>query len=251
MFLERNFRISMFNYWYLFPALLLSPILLKQGKETRKKTLKLPEPRGQRKGIVGKGEQIRLLILGDSAGAGVGVATQALALSGQIVQNLSQTHQLEWKLIATSGHTTSDVVEHLPSKEKQVFDIALISLGVNDVTSFVSPGKWIKQCESLIQILEQRFSIKRIVWSDFPKMEKFPALPQPLRWFVGARKNHLRKHLLQYVSVRKNLELLEFPDLLSEPGENIKDWIAIDGFHPGPRVYSIWAEEFVKQLLNK
>ncbi len=240
----------MLNYYYFLPALFVAPLLIYQGKKTRELTLKLPEPEGIREATVGQGERLKLLIVGDSAGAGVGVETQKQALSGQIAQNLSQTHQLEWKLIATSGHTTADVVEHLPAKETQDFDTALISLGVNDVTSFVSPTKWIIQCETLVQILEQKFSVQRTIWSDFPKMEKFPALPQPLRWFVGARKNHLRKHLVKYIETRKNLELLEFPDLLAEPEENIQDWIAADGFHPGPRVYTIWAEEFVKQLLK-
>ena len=241
----------MFSYWYLLPSLFLSPILLKQGKETREKFLKLPEPEGSREGIVGQGEILKLLILGDSAGAGVGVETQEHALSGQIAKNLSKTHNLDWKLLATTGHTTADVVEYLPTKKGLRFDVALISLGVNDVTSFISPKKWIKQCESLIQILEQQFSVKRIIWSDLPEMEKFPALPQPLRWLVGARKNHLRKYLVKYISRRNNLELLVFPDELTESQENINDWIAIDGFHPGPRVYTIWAEEFVKQFLDK
>ena len=240
----------MFRYWYLLLAVFLSPLLVFQGKQTRKKATKLPEPRGRREGITGQGETIKLLILGDSAGAGVGVNTQEQALSGQIANNLSQTHKLDWKLIATSGHTTANVVEYLPKQEAQEFDVVLISLGVNDVTSFVSPSKWIKQCELLTQILEQQFLAKRIIWSDFPKMEKFPALPQPLRWFVGARKNHLRKHLVKYIAARKNIELLEFPDVLEEPKENVWEWIATDGFHPGPRVYTIWAEEFVKQLLK-
>lgn len=240
----------MLSYWYLLPTILLSPLLIKQGKETRAKTLKLPEPIGLREGIVGEGEKLKLLILGDSAGAGVGVKTQEEALSGQIAKNLSQTHNLDWKLFATSGHTTADVVEYLPTKKGLKFDIALISLGVNDVTSFISPRKWIRKCDVLIQILEQQFSVKRIIWSDLPQMEKFPALPQPLRWIIGLRKNHLRKYLVKYISNRNNIELLVFPDVLAESQGNIGDWVAIDGFHPAPRLYKIWAEEFVKQLIE-
>ena len=240
----------MFNYWYFLPTLFLLPLLIKQGKQTRINTLKLPEPEGAREGIVGEGERLNLLILGDSAGAGVGVETQAQALSGQIVKRLQGTYCIEWKLIAHTGHTTADAVEHLATVDSQVFDIALISLGVNDVTSFVAPRKWIKQCESLMQILENKFQVKRVIWSDFPEMEKFPALPQPLRWFIGARKNHLRKHLLTYISKKQNLELLEFPDVLSKSEQSIEHWIASDGFHPGPKVYSVWADEFVKQLIK-
>ena len=240
----------MINYYYFLPAFLVSPLLVYQGIRTRNKVLKLPEPDGDRSGITGKGEKIKLLILGDSAGAGVGVTTQEEALSGQVNAILQKTNHLDWTLIATSGHSTADALENLKSLKKESFDIVLISLGVNDVTGFVSPKKWIQQCDELINLLVSKYSAQRIIWSDFPKMEKFPSLPQPLRWFMGSRKNHLRKKLLNYILQKKSVELLEFPDLLAEHDMDIKDWIAIDGFHPGPRVYTIWAQEFVKKLLN-
>jgi len=240
----------MFDYHYYLPALFISPILIFQGLTIRKKVLKLSEPEGPRSGVVGQGEKIRLLILGDSAGAGVGVSTQDDALSGQVNAILQKTHKIDWRLIASSGHTTEDAFNTLKVQTRENYDVVLISLGVNDVTGFIAPKQWIQQCDELINLIKNEFSAKRIIWSDFPKMEKFPALPQPLRWFVGSRKNHLRKHLVNYISQKNGLELLEFPDVLAKQGQDIKDWIADDGFHPGPRVYKIWAEEFVKQLLD-
>lgn len=243
----------MIDYYYFLPALIASPLLIYQGLRARAKVLKLPEPEGSRTGVVGNGERLKILILGDSAGAGVGVEHQDEALSGQVSSILRNTHELDWTLVATSGHNTKDALENLQQqiiKSQQHYDVVLISLGVNDVTGFVPPKKWIKQCNELVNLLRVEFSAKRIIWSDFPKMEKFPSLPQPLRWFIGARKNHIRKHLLRYISQNEHVELLEFPDLLAEQGMDIKDWIAADGFHPGPRVYSIWAQEFVKQLLD-
>ena len=61
--------------WFL--KLILAPVLIYQGKQVSKDTPRLPEAPGLRKGIHGNGEkQIRLLILGDSAAAGVGVDEQ-------------------------------------------------------------------------------------------------------------------------------------------------------------------------------
>ena len=239
-----------FDYYYVLPAIIASPLLIYQALRARTKVLKLPEPEGERSGIEGVGDKLKLLILGDSAGAGVGVATQEEALSGQLKSLLNKTHQLDWTLIATSGHKTEDALDNLYKMQTNTYDVVLISLGVNDVTGFVSPKKWIQQCDALIDCLVSQYSAQRIIWSDFPKMEKFPALPQPLRWFIGARKNHLRKHLVNYIAQKERLELLEFPDLLAEQNQDIKDWVALDGFHPGPRVYTIWAQEFVKQFLG-
>jgi hypothetical protein len=44
-----------------------------------------------------------LLVVGDSAAAGVGAATQDEALSGQLAVALAPTFRLHWKLLAFTG----------------------------------------------------------------------------------------------------------------------------------------------------
>jgi hypothetical protein len=68
--------------------LALAPILLCQGKYVRRVTPKLPEADGPRFGEAGVGKPLRLLVLGDSAAAGVGVNTQQEALAGHLVKGL-------------------------------------------------------------------------------------------------------------------------------------------------------------------
>lgn len=228
--------------------IILSPILIIQGIWTRKTTLRLPEPDGVRFGKEGEGGSIRLLILGDSAAAGVGVSTQKLALSGQVISRLSTKYSVQWELDAKNGRTTQDTITILLNKEPDVFDTVLISLGVNDVTSRVSAADWIEQCSQLVDILQNKFSVKRIIWSDLPKMEKFTAMPQPLRWAIGERKNYLRTALVNWIEQKAGVELLEFPDVFNSPTEKIEDWIASDGYHPGEKVYALWAETFVNSL---
>ena len=59
---------------------LLGPVLLAQGIYTRRMTPRLPEAEGERQGEAGSGDVLRLLIVGDSAAAGVGAATQGCLL---------------------------------------------------------------------------------------------------------------------------------------------------------------------------
>ena len=66
----------------------LAPILLWQGHKVRQRTLRLPEASGARAGILGQGLPLRLLLLGDSAAAGVGVSRQEEALAGQLAAQL-------------------------------------------------------------------------------------------------------------------------------------------------------------------
>lgn len=62
----------------------LAPVLLWQGRNVRRSTLRLPEAAGVRYGQVGRGPALRILLLGDSSAAGVGVSQQEQALAGQL-----------------------------------------------------------------------------------------------------------------------------------------------------------------------
>ena len=62
-------------------ALALAPLLLAQGRRARRLAQSLPEAAGERSGSCGAGAAaLRVLLVGDSAVAGVGVATQDLSL---------------------------------------------------------------------------------------------------------------------------------------------------------------------------
>ena len=84
----------------------LAPWMLFQGLRIKRKALILPEAAGPREGCSGKGSDLRVLIVGDSSGVGVGVADQRDALSGHLVAALEKTHRVGWKLVAKTGATT-------------------------------------------------------------------------------------------------------------------------------------------------
>lgn len=68
--------------WLKISTLFLLPVIVAQGVIVKQRTPKLLEPIGERQGVVGFGQPLSLLILGDSATAGVGVEYQYQALSG-------------------------------------------------------------------------------------------------------------------------------------------------------------------------
>lgn len=91
----------------------LAPLLLAQGCRVRRTTPRLPEAAGLRRGEEGAGPGLRLLIVGDSAAAGVGVATQAQALSGRLLTSLVADFRVRWRLVAATGYTAQDVLDRL------------------------------------------------------------------------------------------------------------------------------------------
>ena len=76
--------------WLKLSTLFLLPVLFIQGHKVRKNTPRLAEAKGEREGRAGQGKSLSLLILGDSAAAGVGVENQKDALSGAIIQELQK-----------------------------------------------------------------------------------------------------------------------------------------------------------------
>jgi lysophospholipase L1-like esterase len=177
---------------------------------------------------------LSLLILGDSAAAGVGVSKQSLALSGQLVSALGSDFQVSWKLIAQTGHTAKEVLAKLQAASPEKFDFVVTSIGVNDVTHGTKTKKWIDQQGQIIELLQSKFHSRYIVLSSIPPMHLFPALPQPLRWYLGVRAKQLNSALKNFVEGSNRCEFVttEYP-LDAE-------CMAADGFHPGALAYSIW-----------
>lgn len=221
---------------------LLSPVLLAQGLVTRAKTLKLPEPPGPREGHVGDGALIRLLLAGDSAAAGVGAPDQASALAGRLVDALQADFSLRWKLVARTGATTPGTLTHLSALPAQRFDVAVTSLGVNDVTSHTGVHRWLAQQAALRDLLRRRFGVRLLIISGLPPMHGFPALPQPLRWHLGWRATLFDR------AIRGALESEHDAHFLSLRFTEDRAAMAEDGFHPGPTVYAEWARRAAEMI---
>ncbi|WP_298768975.1 SGNH/GDSL hydrolase family protein [uncultured Shewanella sp.] len=221
---------------------LISPILFVQACYVRKVTPKLPEAAGKRSGISGNGEPMNLLIIGDSAAAGVGVETQSQALLGQTVVLLTERVRLSWTLFAQSGYSTKDVLGAIKAIKKQDVDVVLISLGVNDVTRFMSVATWLKQQQALLHFCRTELSSRQVLFSLVPPMGDFPALPQPLAWFLGWRSQQFNQLLTHWLSEEADCQIINLGTLLDE------SQMAVDGFHPGEAIYHHWAKIAVEKI---
>ena len=245
---------------------LFSPLIFWQAQKLRKTATRLPEPAGDRQGIRGDGDELSLFIIGDSAAAGVGVTTQDQALSGQLVKQLASSYKVRWKLYAKNGANTSNTIDSLvkladktsqatdgiESTDRQgavigsnQFDVALISLGVNDVTSFISKRTWKVQLENLVNLLKDRFGCKHIIFSALPPMGSFPLLPQPLRALMGFRARMFNAVMEKYCE-QLNISYLDFAKTKKL---NLED-VASDGFHPSKSTYGYWAEQAAQIIVE-
>ncbi|WP_158638067.1 SGNH/GDSL hydrolase family protein [Shewanella donghaensis] len=230
--------------------LLLWPIYLAQAIWVKKSTIKLAEPSGDRINQLHTNPELTLLILGDSAAAGVGVQHQHEALSGQMVSMLTQDYKLNWQVVARSGYSTQNCINktrHLINQKKLLTaDVVVISLGVNDVLSPITATTWVLQVQELCTLLTAELDCKQIIITSVPPMGRFPALPQPFRWFLGARSREFNLSLTDWVNTSSlPCEQLNMEQTLPNAP------MALDGFHPSEDVYAHWGNQAGKMIKAK
>ncbi|NDY93569.1 SGNH/GDSL hydrolase family protein [Ideonella livida] len=276
------------------PKLLLAPWLLVQGRQVRRDALVLPEAAGPRAGLavpedtqasaaVETPPLLRLLVVGDSSAAGVGVDHQHQALAEPLASRLAAAlgGPVAWQLIATTGHRASHARRALQNAVQagrlQPADVLVTALGVNDVVAQTRPAAFLAELDALCALAAQHAGVRHVLHSALPPMGRFPLLPQPLRWALGRdarRLDHaLRRHLarlpLSSTPRRQHLPLPELPPPVLPataglPGPAVTsaitrtegkppvpqppDWMARDGFHPGATGYAAWAQALAEAV---
>ncbi|MEY1662594.1 SGNH/GDSL hydrolase family protein [Isoalcanivorax beigongshangi] len=216
----------------------LAPVLLVQGKRVRRDTPRLPEADGPRQGGSGAAGW---LIVGDSAAAGVGVDLQQQALSGALAAAWGDGVP-RWQLEAETGLTLGQLVERLQRLPPLDYPLAVVSIGVNDVTARTDNGAWQAGLCALQQVLVERHGVDHVVITAVPPMQLFSALPQPLAWYLGRRAGQLNRLTAHWCRQRQGVELFQ-PQLPAE-----RAMLAADGFHPGAAGYALWAQALAPRL---
>ncbi|WP_245706375.1 SGNH/GDSL hydrolase family protein [Ruegeria marina] len=207
----------------------------------RRKAQLLAEPAGPRAGRAGSGPALRLLIAGDSAAAGVGVDSQDLALCGQLVSRLAQTFTVDWRVEATTGHTTSDTLARLRALPDR-FDVVVTSLGVNDTTRAIPARRFAARQAALMDLLTGPLAARLVVVTSVPDMALFPALPHPLSWVLGQQSQRLDRSLANMLK-RYPQAVHHRPHIPPDPA-----MAARDGYHPSALAYAHWAEGLARVI---
>jgi lysophospholipase L1-like esterase len=234
----------------------LAPVLIAQAKRLRRVALELPEPTGQRHGVatyadaIAQPRPLSLLIAGDSSAAGVGAETQDDALASQLAVALAERIQrdVHWHLIAKTGLTSIGLLNLLSSQTLPAVDVAVIIIGVNDITHNVAVGHALRARSRIVRMLRAITGARHILFPGLPAVERFPLLPQPLAWYGGAqarRNNDLQARWAAHP--RRSAFVSHVPmDGFTHP-----KLMAEDGFHPSPMLYAMVAAHFAETLALK
>ncbi len=225
---------------------LLSPLLVFQGIWVRKNTPRLGEAPGDRNGRIGTGPPLRLLALGDSIIAGVGVKHMQLALPAQLSMALSELidRRVCWTCHGVNGSRTSDLLKWVAVSDEQCVDLIVVSNGLNDVTSTMRLGQWLIKKRALYAGLQRLAPNAHIAQLGLPPLGHFPALPRPLRGVLGRRAQNFDLALATLIEGYRKVSHLPFREI---PETSL---FAADGYHPGSEAVKLWAGSLATEIYN-
>ena len=225
----------------------LSP-LMRQARRVRKRMPSLPEALGERSGLEGAGDVpdlVRLLVVGDSTAAGVGVTSMRDALPPQLSAILAVRRgcTVAWTVSARTGATASVTAEELVPAAPIEQDIAVVLVGVNDVLKMTPRQTWRASMDRLVDALEKHLRPGgQIVLSGLPNLWQFRAFPQPLRAVLAWHGRALDREVRQIAKRRQGVSHVAMPPA-SWPEQ-----FAEDGFHPNAAAYRALAAHFAAAL---
>lgn len=237
----------------------LLPILYFQGKKIRKNVPNLPEaknPKGYLK--TASEETLKMLVIGESTIAGVGVDFHENGFTGALAKEISQkTNQsILWKVYAKSGYTAKMVRKRLiPTIEDSTADLIVIGLGGNDAFKLNSPDVWMFQINFLIKTLKRKFPKTPIYFTNMPPIKEFPAFTKTIKFVIGNLIEILGRRLHRRVRKKENVhynnEIVTLKTWQKKYNlEGDADIFFSDGVHPSKLTYQTWGKDMAHFIMN-
>jgi lysophospholipase L1-like esterase len=223
--------------------LALSPLVW-QARRVRKRMPSLPEACGERSGVeraTGATDLVRLLVVGDSTAAGVGVAYMRDALPPQLAAIVAERRgcTVAWTVSARTGATASFTARELVPGAPFEQDISVVLVGVNDAMRMTPRRTWRASMDRLVDALQEHVRPGgQIVLAGLPNLGRLRTFPQPLRAVLGWHGRALDRELRQIarrrpVVTRVALPPVSWPEMFAE-----------DRFHPNAAAYRALAAHF-------
>jgi lysophospholipase L1-like esterase len=229
---------------------LLLPVAAYYGLQIRRTTPRLPPPRGAQRGRLGADEASaadwRLLIMGDSSAAGVGVdrveETLAPNLAKIIHDRTGQT--VSWRTAGANSAVARDLRDFiLPNIEERDFSHIVLAVGTNDMKNYLTAMQFKKGFGGLLYAIHARWPDAKVVWSPVLHMPDVPVLPPVLAWILSLRTRIINHMGFRMCRERQGVAAKPLP-VPSDEG------FAIDGFHANAAGYRYWAEHLAGYVMD-
>ncbi len=227
---------------------MLLPFAIPQALRVRRTAPRFAAASGPSAGVVGHGDTLRLLAIGDSIVAGVGAGTTDRALAGATAGALARkfARRVVWRAQGKIGAGVDKVREQLlAAVGEHDFDVVVLSVGVNDITSLARSGRWASTLGALLDDVRARNPRAIVALAGIPPLQGFPLLPFPLKRIFGLRGRTFSDLARREIEARADMLFLPL-DFDPRP-----DRFSADGFHPSQASYTEFGEAFAHELVSR
>ncbi len=246
-FFSWSFQLGMKSPFHPLVSWLLYPVYAWQGIGVRLKTERMVPPGGLLVGeIAGKEPAIRLLVLGDSSAAGVGVSDPWQGLGVRLAVHLQGRtgRKIIWRTAGFNSATSGQLRDHVvPNLERGLWTHIVLTTGTNDTKNFHSLPRFKREFGGLLYALKAKWPEAHIVWSKVIDFRDVPAMPKFLGRILEGRAVAINK--LGERLCRERMAIAA-PRLPVESAEGF----STDGFHASALGYDAWAKHLVPYILN-
>ena len=221
------------------------PVYVWQGIRLRMRIERLLPPDVAQHGeMPGKGEPVRLLVMGDSTVASVGMERLEDTFAYSIARAVNDRtgRPVAWRAAGGNSATASDIRDHIaPHIDKRNWTHIALSVGINDMKNFHMVRRFKQDFGTLLYALRSRFPDAEIVWTPIPDMRQCPALPEALGRVLSARAELINAMGARMCRERGATQTDRVPP--QEPAA-----FARDGFHPSGEGYQIWGRHMARWI---
>ncbi|KAA0971155.1 SGNH/GDSL hydrolase family protein [Aureimonas fodinaquatilis] len=230
---------------------LLFPVYVWQGLALRRSVERLHPPQGPTSGYFGPtalaaDPEIRLLVLGDSAAAGVGVEQMEDSLAARLAERLHVVSGLTvaWRAVGSNGAVSAEVRDYVvPNIARDPYTHIVLMVGTNDVKNFHRLKRFKTGFGGLLYSLRARWPQARIVWSPPVDMKRVPALPRGIATVLEMRADLVRKLGARLCLERGAIPSVSLPRV--EPAG-----FSRDGFHASVEGSAYYAGHLVDYVIG-
>ncbi|RFC64381.1 SGNH/GDSL hydrolase family protein [Fulvimarina endophytica] len=228
---------------------LLLPVYIWQGLRARRSILRMGPPIGSLSGLVGTDQireaAVRLLVLGDSSAAGVGVGRMEDSLGPKLAERIHALtgRSVFWRNAGCNSAVSADVRDHVvPNLAREAFTHIVLMVGTNDAKNFHGARRFKKSFGTLLYALRTKWPEARIVWAPPVDFKRVPALPKGLAHVLELRARIIRRMGTSLCYERGAVTATTLPRV--EP-----HGFARDGFHASEAGYVYYADHLLDYVV--
>lgn len=196
------------------------------------------------------GEPIRFAMLGDSAAAGLGVATPEETTGAVLAAGIAAAagRPVAYRCLATVGAQSADLASQVDRAEELGVDVVAVIIGANDVTHAVLPAASVRLLSDAVRTLEAA-GIPAVV-GTCPDLGTIRPIPHPLRLMARSWSRSLAA--AQSVGVvEAGGRTVALADMLGpEFDAHPEEFFGPDRFHPSATGYRSLATALLPSVLE-